>query len=46
MQQSGDILFSILPLLFLFVIFYFLVIRPQQQEAKKHKEMVEKLSKT
>jgi preprotein translocase subunit YajC len=23
-----------------------LVIRPQQQEAKKHKEMVEKLSKT
>ena len=36
---------SILPLIILFVIFYFLVILPQQRQAKKHKEMVENLKK-
>jgi len=29
----------------LFAIFYFLVIRPQQKQAKQHKEMVESLKK-
>jgi preprotein translocase subunit YajC len=43
-QQPG-ILASILPLLILFAIFYFLVILPQQKQAKKHKEMVEALKK-
>jgi len=43
-QQQG-ILASILPLLILFAIFYFLVILPQQKQAKKHKEMVEALKK-
>jgi len=43
-QQPG-ILASILPLLILFAIFYFLVILPQQKQAKKHKEMVESLKK-
>lgn len=33
------------PLIILFVIFYFLVILPQQREAKKHKAMVEELKK-
>lgn len=28
------------PLIFIFVIFYFLLIRPQQQARKKHAEMV------
>jgi preprotein translocase subunit YajC len=28
------------PLIFIFVIFYFLLIRPQQQARKKHMEMV------
>ncbi|MEM9495287.1 MAG: preprotein translocase subunit YajC [Pseudomonadota bacterium] len=28
------------PLVFIFVIFYFLLIRPQQQQRKKHMEMV------
>ena len=28
------------PLVFIFVIFYFLLIRPQQQARKKHQEMV------
>jgi len=36
---------QILPLVVLFGIIYVLVIRPQQVQAKKHKEMVEALSK-
>lgn len=36
---------QILPLVVLFAIIYFLVIRPQQTQAKKHKEMVENLQK-
>jgi preprotein translocase subunit YajC len=36
---------SFLPLIILFVIFYFLLIRPQQKKAKEHKQMVENLSK-
>ena len=34
-----------LPLIFLFVIFYFLLIRPQQQKQKAHTDMVSKLDK-
>jgi len=44
-QQQPGILASLLPLIILFVIFYFLVILPQQRQAKKHKEMVENLKK-
>ncbi|MEL7488740.1 MAG: preprotein translocase subunit YajC [Pseudomonadota bacterium] len=33
-------LVQLAPLLFIFVIFYFLLIRPQQQARKKHMEMV------
>jgi len=29
------------PLVLVFAIFYFLIIRPQQQRAKQHREMVE-----
>ncbi len=35
---------SILPLLILFAIFYFLLIRPQRNKMKEHKEMIGKLS--
>jgi preprotein translocase subunit YajC len=35
----------ILPLLLMFGIFYFLLIRPQQKKAKEHKSMVEALGK-
>jgi len=31
---------SIAPLIFIFVIFYFLLIRPQQRRLKAHQEMV------
>ena len=34
-----------LPLIFLFVIFYFLLIRPQQKRQKDHAAMVAKLEK-
>ena len=43
-NQPG-LLASLLPLIILFVIFYFLVILPQQRQAKKHKQMVESLKK-
>lgn len=43
--QSGGTLELILPLLLMFGIFYFLLIRPQQKKAKEHKNMVEALGK-
>jgi preprotein translocase subunit YajC len=36
---------SLMPLILLFVIFYFLLIRPQQKKAKEHRAMVKKLAK-
>ncbi|HEY1719636.1 MAG TPA: preprotein translocase subunit YajC [Magnetospirillaceae bacterium] len=32
-----------LPLVLIFVVFYFFMIRPQQQKAKKHKELIKNL---
>ena len=43
--QSADLMSSLLPLVALFAIFYFLIIRPQQKQAKSHKEMVGNLKK-
>ena len=43
--QQPSVLASLLPLIILFVIFYLLVILPQQRQAKKHKQMVESLKK-
>jgi preprotein translocase subunit YajC len=40
---SGSFITSMLPLVLIFVIFYFLLIRPQQKRAKEHKLMVENL---
>lgn len=34
-----------LPLIFLFAIFYFLIIRPQQKQQKEHAAMLESLEK-
>jgi preprotein translocase subunit YajC len=36
---------SFLPLILIFVVFYFLLIRPQQKKAKQHQEMLGKLKK-
>ena len=44
-QGQGDPLMSFLPLVFIFVVFYFLLIRPQTKKAKEHKKMVEGLAK-
>jgi preprotein translocase subunit YajC len=43
--SSTDLISSLLPLVALFAIFYFLIIRPQQKQAKTHKEMVSNLKK-
>ncbi len=40
-----DILGQLLPFVFLIAIMYFIIIRPQQQQAKKHTEMLETLAK-
>jgi preprotein translocase subunit YajC len=40
-----DPFMSFLPLILIFVVFYFLLIRPQQKRAKEHKAMVEALKK-
>lgn len=37
---SGGGLLGILPMVLIFVVFYFLLIRPQQKRAKEHKAMV------
>ncbi|WP_373031047.1 preprotein translocase subunit YajC [Sulfurovum sp.] len=41
MEQLG----SFLPLIILFAIFYFLIIRPQQKHQKAHKAMLDSLTK-
>lgn len=41
--QSGFAAF--VPLIIMFVIFYFLLIRPQQKRAKEHREMIGNLNK-
>ena len=38
-------LMGMLPLLLIFVLFYFMLIRPQAKRAKEHKNMVEALGK-
>lgn len=35
---------SLLPLILLFVVFYFLLIRPQAKRNKEHRQMLEKLA--
>ena len=37
---GAGFLVSMAPLLFIFVIFYFLLIRPQQRRMKQHQEMI------
>ena len=36
---------TILPFILIFIIMYFLVIRPQQKKAKEHQELLSKLKK-
>ena len=41
----NDAFVSFLPLILIFVIFYFLLIRPQQKKMKVHKEMLSKIKR-
>ena len=43
MESSG--IGQFIPLILIFVIFYFFLIRPQQKKVKEHKAMVEALKK-
>ena len=40
-----DILFQIMPLVLIFLVFYFLIIRPQQNKIKDHNAMVNSVKK-
>src|SRR3990172_9785200 len=44
-QGQGGGLMGFLPLVLIFVIFYFLLIRPQQKKTKEHKEMLDNVKK-
>ncbi len=44
-NAGGGFLATLLPLVVLFAIFYFLIIRPQQKQAKAHREMLDALDK-
>lgn len=43
--STSDTLVSMLPLVLMFVVLYFVMIRPQMKKAKEHKAMVEALAK-
>ena len=42
---STDMLTSLLPFVLIFVIMYFLILRPQQKRVKQHAEMVKNVRK-
>ncbi len=44
-DPTGGGLLGLLPFVLIIVVFYFLLIRPQQKRQKQHKEMVANLSK-
>ena len=45
MSGSGSGITQFIPLILIFVIFYFFLIRPQQKKAKEHKAMVAALKR-
>jgi preprotein translocase subunit YajC len=40
---GADMLLSLMPFVLIFIIMYFLILRPQQKRAKQHQEMVRNL---
>ena len=43
--QAASPIFNLLPLIFIFFIFYFLIIRPQKNKEKEHQKMISGLQK-
>ena len=43
--MSGQGIAQFIPLILIFIIFYFFLIRPQQKKVKEHKTMVENLKR-
>ncbi|MBR2495481.1 preprotein translocase subunit YajC [Helicobacter sp.] len=44
-NDANNLFVSLLPLIVLFAVFYFFLIRPQRVQAKRHREMLEGLKK-
>lgn len=44
-QSQTNPLFSLLPLILIFVVFYFLLILPQQRRQKQHQQLLNSLKK-
>lgn len=43
--QTGGSFGALIPLVLMFAIFYFLLIRPQQKKAKQHKQLLSSIKK-
>ena len=43
LTDSSNLMFQILPFVLIFVIMYFLILRPQQKRVKEHQELVRNL---
>lgn len=43
--QAANPIASFLPLILIFVVFYFLLIQPQQKQKKQHEQMIKNLGK-
>jgi len=44
-QTAGNPIVQLLPLALIFIVFYFLLIRPQKQKEKQHQKMLQGLNK-
>ena len=44
-QAAPDAIMQMLPLVMILAVFYFLLIRPQQQKAKEHEDFIKALKK-
>ena len=44
-SQGPSPMINFLPIIFIFLIFYFLVIKPQKKQQAEHKAMIENLNK-
>lgn len=42
---GGDFFISLLPLVLIFAVFYFLLIRPQQRKVKEHRALIDSLKR-